>query len=408
MPRRAALRALRTIDSRDAFSNVALDGAISGAELDPRDAGLATQLVYGVLERRAWLDAALNRYLAKPLRKLEPAARDVLRLGVYQLCFLDRVPTHAAVSETVKMARGKLGHRRGLFNAVLRKMAGDVETLRRDFAEAPLPLRTGWPAELLDEVAARWGERTQAYVDAVQAPPYLTLRVRRANDRDAVVRELPGAEGTLYSYAGVSVRGGQRVSDIDAVKRGVAVVQDEGAQLVGLLAAPDMGSTVLDYCAGRGGKAFHLADMMAGSGRVHVHDVDERKLDELEREATRLGIACITRGALPAEADLVLVDAPCTGLGVVRRHPERAWRFSPGGAEELEALQASLLREAADRVAPGGSLVYAVCSDRRSEGEGQIAAFLEADTRFEAVDALHVGPLSHACDGFYAARLIRS
>jgi 16S rRNA (cytosine967-C5)-methyltransferase len=421
MPRALALRVLQAVDRRGAFSNIALDAELGRSALSAADAGLATALVYGVAKHRAMLDASLERLLTQPIRKLEPWTRDALRLGAFQVLFLDRVPAHAAVSESVKLVRKRTPHRAGLVNAVLRRLTEvaeaervrwDVHTSGEVFAHGPLP------ASHLAEVRARLGdEGARRYLETVLAPAPLVLRVRPHARRDAVVEALRAvgctAEPSALAETAVRVSApGRRPDTLPPVAAGEAVVQDEAAQLASALAAPPPGGRVLDLCAGRGGKALHLADLVGPDGQVVAADASAAKLEVLEATAARLGAAQIrvcAPGVDPgADFDVVLVDAPCTGVGVIRRHPEIAWRYDETRAVELAAAQRALLLRAADLVRPAGVVLYCVCSDRDAEGSGQIDTLLgERPELTRAAPDTLVGPYPEGCDGFFVARLVR-
>lgn len=421
MPRALALRVLQAVERRAAFSNIALDAELGRSALSTADAGLATALVYGVAKHRAMLDASLERLLTQPIRKLEPWTRDALRLGAFQVLFLDRVPAHAAVSESVNLVRKRAPHRAGLVNAVLRRLTdvADAERARWDvrasdevFAHSPLP------APHLAEVRARLGdEGARRYLEAVLAPAPLVLRVRPQARREEVVEALRAvgcaAEPSALVESAVRVTApGRRPDTLPPVASGEAVVQDEAAQLASILAAPPAGARVLDLCAGRGGKTLHLADLVGESGEVVATDAATAKLEVLEATSARLGArqirVCPPGSDLGAAFDVVLVDAPCTGVGVIRRHPEIAWRFDEARATELVAEQRALLLRAADLVRPGGTVLYCVCSDRDAEGSEQIDRLLrERPELTRAAPDTLVGPYPEGCDGFFVARLVR-
>ena len=436
MPRIAAAEALRAVETEDAFSNIAIDIQIGRRKLSQRDAALATSITYGVLKNLGQLDAALHRWLKKPISNLEPFTRAVLRSGAFQLLFMDRVPKHAAVSEAVAILKRRKRHRAGLANAVLRRLSEHADELRASLQgqigdAVSLSNRCGMPLPLSEALIDRLGlESAIAYGLAIQTPARLTLRLRAPADRDdalcALAAEGVVGEATLHAPGGIRVQRGGRASEISPVRVGCAVVQDEASQLVGLLASPQPNARVVDLCAGRGGKTFHLADLMDGVGGIVASDRSQKKLEELKAGAARLGITCVetrTQEALESEsADLVLIDAPCSGLGVIRRHPELRWKHSSERTAALARTQRELLDIGARLVSPGGVLVYAVCSDQPAEGRRQVEWFLRANSGFkqeappDCLDwsellsrdgDLLTQPHIHGTDAFFAARLRR-
>lgn len=433
-----------------AYSNIALDQALNEhLDMAPRDKALATELVYGTLTWLRRIDAILVPHVRRGLRKLDPALRAILRVAVYQLGWL-RVPDHAAVDEAVKDARRvhprKGRQLAGLVNAVLRnalRARDDWPTPpefdknpRQHLAEAwSLP---SWIARLL--LAEFSPEEARALAEGLSQRPRLTLRaVTRAGELETgapgglheLATRLEG-EPTPLSQTGLWVTGlGEAVRE--ALHEGEVVVQDEGAQLVGLLGleglAPD--ARVLDACAGLGGKILHLAEHVGAAGRLVAVDDDAAKLEVLQRTAARLGTTAIetvagdfrelSDEALGGPFDLVVVDAPCSGLGVLRRRPEIRWLRKADAVPSLAALQSELLTRAAALLAPGGRLVYSVCTFTRAEGPAPVEALLAADPTL-TLDA-PTGPLwgaLHSCgpglmtlphlhqaDGFFMARLKR-
>ncbi len=384
-----------------------LDGA---AALDPRDRALATELVYGVLRWRRRIDHGLAPFVARGMESLEPAARELLRIGAYQVRFLDRIPREIAVSATQDTARSVgLGRLTGFLNAVLRKVAGTAESLPAGDDDAAIGVRASLPDWIV-------GELRRAYGDAACEREALALRERarvvlrpngtrggREAVRAALASEgIPTAEGVAGSL--VVERGD--AFQTAAWRDGRFVAQDP-ASIQAQLLVPAAGARVLDVCAGRGIKATALAERGA---RVVAIDTSERKLAELRALAGRLGVAAAIERAEArdgtgdlsdlGEFDAVLVDAPCSGVGTLRRHPEIAWHRTPEDVRALTALQAGLVGSAARQVRVGGVLVYAVCSFLRAEGE------IALPSGFDQVESLDVAP-SSGLDAFQARRFVR-
>jgi 16S rRNA (cytosine967-C5)-methyltransferase len=438
--RQLAFRVLLRVDEGGAYATRALDAALASAgALDPREAGLATELVYGTLRRALALDAALARHASRPLAEADPGARAALRLGAYELLHLG-TPPHAAVGEAVALAKTvQHGRAAGFVNAVLR-------ALSRDPRPAPAPPLADDPAGHVAaaEALPRWlAEEWVAWLGAAEAlalaramnePAPLTLR---ASGRDQLVERLraAGVDAAPARLApeGVAVRGAS-VRAVAAAAGGLPFsVQDEAAQLVALLAAGDRrgrGGRVLDACAAPGGKTFHLAELVGEGGEVVAIEVHPRKAEELRHEAERRGLGARVRvvcadasrpvpGLEPGSFDAVLVDAPCTGLGTLRRHPELKLRRSAGDPARIAELQRALLAACAAYARPGAPVTYSVCSLTRVEGPEVVAGARAAGARrvappegfpaevLTAEGDLLTLPHRHGCDGFYAARLAR-
>jgi 16S rRNA (cytosine967-C5)-methyltransferase len=437
--REIAFQVLRRVEEGGAFASRALDAALAQAgALPPREAGLATELVYGTLRRALALDAALARHASRPIAAADPAARVALRLGAYQLLHLG-TPAHAAVGEAVALARSvQHGRAAGFVNAVLRALARDPRPAPAPpFAEDPaghVALTEALPRWLAEEWVEWLGaEEALALARAMNAPAPLTLRAPR---REALLARLAGAgldaAVTLRSPDGLLVRGAS-VATVARAAGGLAFqVQDEAAQLVSQYGAGHLhgGVRVLDACAAPGGKTFHLAELLGPEGEVVAVELHPRKAEELRGEAERRGLGSRVRvicadaakpipGLSAGSFDAVLVDAPCTGLGTLRRHPELKLRRELGDPARMAETQRALLEACASYARPAALVTYSVCSLTRAEGPevadwaaGKGLARAAAPAGFPA-DALTAEgdlltlPHRHGCDGFYAARFTR-
>jgi 16S rRNA (cytosine967-C5)-methyltransferase len=418
--RDVALDVLRRVFTQGAFASVLLRNVFDQSpDLAPSDRALATELVYGVLRRRGHLDRAIGRAAGKRLKDLDPRLHDVLRIGAYQLMFLDRIPDHAAVSEAVDQAKGRLGPRGGnQVNAILRKLASTPETERLP----PLPDLERGPARHVQEaggvplalaellVRDLGADRALAFVQAsLQAAP-LTLRTNRLRTtRDALAKEVGGEPGLHPLSVRLAAGAGVLPADLLAVAEGRATPQDEASMRVVDLLAPEPGERVLDVCSAPGGKTTMIAETMNDRGTIIAFDRLPERLTRVRSQAERLGLRSIeTRDILPRPDDdpfdRVLVDAPCSGLGTLRRHPEIRWRFEPEQLDSLGRVQRSVLEEGARRTKIGGVLVYSVCTVTRAEGEERVAE-LDAFERLETIETSPSDP--GGPDGFFAAKLIR-
>lgn len=435
-PRALAIELLGRLEATDAWLTPLLDARLSEAPFpDARDAGLVTELTYGVTRRRLALDFALARVSDRRLETLEDRVLAALRVGAYQL-YYSRVPARAAVAETVGAVK-ELGLSRaaGFVNAVLRKLAAlPAQPLPpRASPVEHLAVRESHPAWLVERWRGAFGvQAAEAMLVADNVPPPLVVRANSRRTSRPALAELLAEAGldarpTRHAPAGLLLGSPGRVRALVGFAEGLWQVQDEAAQLVAHYAELRAGARVLDACAAPGGKTCQLAER----GPVVAMDVHARKLEAVRAEASRLGLADqVTllvhdaREALPAglgRFDAVLLDAPCSGLGTLRRNPELRYRRSEEDIRRLAGLQAELLANVQAAVAPGGLLVYAVCSTEREEGPEQLAGFLAAHRDFAlepprgpaATDCpleagcLRTLPGPEGMDGFFAARLRR-
>lgn len=357
--------------------------------LDERERALLHELVLGTLRRRGWLDHVLGRFVHQPLERVVPGVLDALRLGAYQLLFT-RVASHAALSESVDLARGVEPRAAGFANAVLRRLQREGAPPAPDPAADPLAWLTSsgsLPRWLAERWLGRLGpqravERARALLEA--PPVHFRTNPRRpdATDRLAAagIRSRPAfVPGSLALVEG-------RLSPF--LESGIAYVQDVGSQLVGALAAAE--GTVLDACAAPGGKSLLIADLGAGRTRVVAAEASPRRLRTLESLRRRWGATQVqvvaADGLRPPFArpfDAVLLDAPCSGLGTLGRRPDVRWRCGPDEPERQSRRQRALLEAQAALVRPGGRLVYATCSVEQEENEQVVDPFLAAHAEFE-------------------------
>jgi 16S rRNA (cytosine967-C5)-methyltransferase len=440
--------------------DVLLDRALARCSFDSRERALTVELTYGVLRRLATIDWRLEPVLDKPLPRLPVVVQMVLRLGAYQFLFLDRIPQSAAVNESVNLARafaGTLGRDwSGFVNAVLRALLRHPSEpwpgMDTDAAQA-LAVRYSVPGWL----SRRWVERlgtvsAEAACEGVSEVPPVTLRVNRLiTTREELLKAFEqngiAAKPTSMSPFGIMLEGGS-VPSLPGYHEGAFYVEDEAAQLIPPLLDPQPEDIVLDACAAPGGKTTHLADLMHNKGTIYAVDRKDTRLDILRTNCHRLGIQIVvpivgdirqphewlptieTEGLHPMKrrrvdepfVDRILVDAPCSGLGVLRRHPEAKWRKDEQAFPRHQALQCQILEAVAPCLRPGGVLVYSTCSTEPEENEDVIERFCRAHAEFQreavapwlpsAAQGLitEQGALStmgnrFSMDGFFAARL---
>ncbi len=443
--RASALEILRRVETGEAYASVLLRTSGSSG----RDMALTTELVYGVLRRRMWLDHVIGAFASRPLDAIDLPILLILRLAVYQILFLDRIPDHAAVNEAVRSARtiargGKAGAAfvNGLLRTMLRKRGRipvPPDPARAPDPAAALALSGSHPVWLVRRWMDRLGlDQTAQLVAAANAPAPQALRVNRPRIAPGDLAIRLQAEGVrtrpslvLPGFLIVEEGSPQRTRAFDA---GLFYIQDEAAGLVVALVGAAAGMRILDACAAPGGKAPALAVTIGTDGLVVAADRHPARLRLLTQNAARLGARCAVVAAdmaqgppLRGEArfDVVLIDAPCSGTGVIRRHPELRYRLSPEDLPRFAAIQSSLLENCAPLVRPGGALVYAVCSLEPEEGSERIRALLAGHPELRPEDpavepgagalvasdpagpALVTLPHRDAMDGFFAMRLRR-
>ncbi len=434
--RALAIEVLARVEATDAWLTPVLDARLSETVLrDARDASLVTELCYGATRRRLTLDYALAGVCDRRLSTLEDRVLAALRVGAYQL-FYARMPARAAVAETVQALKEVgLARAAGFVNAVLRKLSAlPAQPLPPAEPEAPfLSVRESHPAWLVERWLGAFGqERTLAMLAADNQPPPLVLRANATRTTREELLALLDEAGlrprpTDCAPLGLRLQAPGRVESILGFREGLWQVQDEAAQLVVHYAEVPQGARVLDLCAAPGGKTCQLAER----GPVVALDIQPRKLEAVRAEAARLGLSAQVSlrahdATKPLPADLgpfqvVLLDAPCSGLGTLRRNPELRYRRLPEDLPRLAALQQTLLEVAQTAVPSGGLLVYAVCSTEAEEGPQQLQHFLQAFPDFTLetpqgplapqlpleAGCLRTLPGPEGRDGFFAARLRR-
>lgn len=433
--RETAARVIERVERERAFASPVLEAELTrNVQLDARERALATELTYGTLRVRAWLCERIARFAPRGIDKLDPRVRAHLLVAAYQL-FFTRVPAFAAVHEAVRAIGDARGQRLGGFaNAVLRKVATDAATTTE--ADRSDAVAQSAPAWLVDALArALTVDGARAFLASGLEPPPLGIRVEAEGGRDAWLdwlrREVPDGAfdaGTL-SPACIVSRGAGKPQRLPGWQEGAWSVQEEGSQLAALAVGVRPGDHVLDACAGRGNKTAILARRAGPTGAVDACDAMPSKLNRLGEEFARIGLAVRSTfavdwragsGEVAGRYDHVLVDAPCSGVGTLRRRPEIGIRREEVDLlRDLAAAQLAIAARAAEHVRPGGALVYVVCSVLREECEDVVDALLVARPELErapfdvpearaiAGDATHFRllPYVHGSDGYFVARL---
>jgi len=443
-----AVRVLERVERAGAFADLALHAALRDDQLTPRDRAFVTDLVYGTLRWRGRLDHLLGFVLDRELTKLEPLVATLLRIGAYQVLFCDGVPASAAVDQTVRCARALGAARAGGFvNAVLRQLVRKADRLPLPALEDDpvghlthtLSLPT-WVAERFLDVFGP--EEAAALAAASNAVPPMVARANTGRTtRDALVEELrsrrPDVRACSHAPAALDLGHAGNPALDPAFLEGRMTIQDEASQLVVELLGPRPGERILDLCAAPGTKATAIAERVGPEGAVLAVDRHPRRLGLVRSAARRLGLAnvtCLERdGTAPLEDlpgapfDRILVDAPCSGLGTLRRHADARWRVQPDDPQRLAETQHRLLERARSVLRPGGRLVYSTCTVLPEENEAVVDGLLAAGSGLrrvppgtaeddlgellrpfvDEVGDLRTLPHRHGMDGFFAARLVK-
>ncbi len=416
-----------------------INQAIERSHLNAIDRGLLNELVYGVVRWRKQLDWTLRHFVEGRFH-LDLRSRNLLRLGIYQLLHLDRIPSHAAIYETVELAKPKLKRAR-FINAVLRTVQRDAASLQYSALESDplqhISISLSYPLWLVKRWLMHYGVQwTLAFCRASNQVAPLSIRVNSLKTSRVKLVESLTADSTSVKESQITPDGlllvdSPSIQSLQAYQNGWFYVQDESAMLVAHLLCPQPGKKVVDLCAAPGGKTSHIAQLMENDGQIIAVDVSQNRVRRVEENCQRLGITTVQVQVADAanaqldflkDADYLLIDVPCSGFGALRRHPDIRWNKTPEQINELAQLQFNLLQNAARNVKPGGVLVYSTCSTEPEENEMVIQRFLKTHPHFVVENAgeflpaissraitpegfLQTFPHDHGMDGAFAARL---
>ncbi|ASB89664.1 16S rRNA (cytosine(967)-C(5))-methyltransferase RsmB [Bacillus sonorensis] len=399
--RETALDTLIKLDQNQAYSNLLLQSVMKTNDLNDKDRGLLTELVYGTLQNKLALDYMLKPFIKKP-EKVKPWVIHLLRMSLYQMEYLEKIPDRAALFEAVEIAK-KRGHKgiSSFVNGVLRSIQREGVP---SFAEIDDPVKrlaveTSHPEWLVKEWTDAYGfEAAEQICRIHMIPPKQTIRVNKLkHDRETMLHRLREAgikaeEGDL-SPDGLKLLKGT-IATSPFFKEGDVTIQDESSMLVARALGPKPGETVLDACAAPGGKSTHIGELLENTGKVVSLDLHRHKVKLIQEAAGRLGLTNIDTRAMdarkaaeafqPEQFDRILVDAPCSGFGVIRRKPDLKYSKTPEDSARLAGIQLAILKEIAPLLKKGGTLVYSTCTMDRTENEQVMRAFLEEHDEFEA------------------------
>lgn len=422
-PREIAARVLGRRPDSEEYTETLLERSLAPARLSPADRGLTQELVFGVVRWEATLDWLIDRKTTG--RKQKAALQDLLRLGLYQIFWLDRIPDHAAVHETVEQAkRGGYGAQAGFINAVLRGYLREADETRRLLAE----LKTSQPAlgySHPDWLVTRWQkqfgpEATTQLLESNNTPPKTYARINSLRTDAAKLIEAWREEGVDYDFVTrdwtgenltFELKSHPPLATLESFRKGWFYIQDPSTLLAVRELRPQTGESILDLCAAPGGKATFIAQLMKNEGRIVAHDNVPDRLKLIQENITRLGVTNVeVTSALdprPSTFDRILVDAPCSNTGVLRRRVDLRWRIQPDEITRLRATQLDLLQKSAARLKPGGTLVYSTCSLEPEENSELVQQFLSTQPGFKLEREQQLLPFADGVDGAYVARLAK-
>lgn len=398
--RQLAFETLLKIEYEEAYSHLLIHHVINRGLLNEKDSRLFTEIVYGTVQRKNTLDYYISHFVTRKIKRKDEWVIPLLRMALYQMIYLEKIPAHAVVFETVQIAKRK-GHQgiASLVNGVLRNVQRQglpqIDEIRDTIKR--FSVKYSHPEWLVSEWIDQYGIETAEKICQTNLKrPQVTARVNiRKTSRSDIVLQLESegviAEKSHLSVDGVVIQAGNLVQT-EAFKQGLVTIQDESSMLVGRAVNPQKGETILDCCAAPGGKTTHLAELMNCEGEIVALDIHEHKLNLIQQQVERLQLSNITLHRLDARKarskfsdesfDRILVDAPCTGFGVIRRKPDIKWKKTENDVAEMRRIQLDILEAVAPLLKKGGTLVYSTCTIERRENEQVIETFLNKHPQF--------------------------
>lgn len=438
--REVALKIINDVTANKAYANIALTRELNKHTLTDQDRRFVTELVYGTIKAGKTLDFIIGHFINRPLKKIPPIIQDILRMGIYQIFFMSKVPTSAACNQAVELTK-KYGHTGTVkfVNAVLRNAGRCPEkVVYPDAAAEPvqyLSLKYMHPEWIVRKWLKRFGfEAVEALCKANNTTPPLSIRTNTLTiTRTELLKKLETenviCEPSQIVPEGIICHEYPSLGSLTSLRQGLFQVQDESSMLVAHILNPQPGEFIIDACGAPGGKSTHIAALMQNKGEVISTDIYDHKLALVRENADRLGINIIKTKVIdastlntyyPMKADRVLVDAPCSGLGTLRRKPDSRWRKSESMLHDLPKLQKMILFSAAQCVKPGGVLVYSTCTIEPEENQDVIDVFLSENPDFQldtipitipgvsqSAKIVQLLPHINHVDGFFIARMVR-
>ena len=437
--REIILNILVDININSAYSNHSINKHLKNKNI--QNENFIREIVYGVIENKIYLDYIISQASSIKLKKIHPTTLEILRMGVYQIAFMDKIPNRAAVNEAVNLSK-KHGHKgiSGFVNGVLRNVSKNKEKLmiidnknKIDF----LSIKYSHPKWIVENFIENYGfEFTENLCKGNNSRPKLNIRVNTLKiSKEELMERLANYDYNIYEtkYAkdGIIIDNPMRITSTEEYKKGYFTIQDESSMLVSQIMDPTEDSLVLDLCAAPGGKSTHIAQLMNNKGRIISRDIYDHKLKLIQENSDRLGISIIETERFDAtvldekligKVDYCIIDAPCSGLGIIRRKPEIKWNRSKEDIESLTEIQWNILNNAKKYLKPGGTMIYSTCTIMKEENNYMINKFLSKNIDFELVDFSDKIPLDksvedinqgfiqlfphiHNTDGFFIAKL---
>jgi len=445
-PREMAVKILYDIDKNGAYSNISLSKHLDSGNFKDIDRAFITELVYGILKWKLTIDFIISSFSKIKPKKISPWILNILRIGVYQIIFTDKIPVSAACNESVKLAK-RYGHAASskYVNGVLRNIARNKGNIKypdkKDDLSKFLSVNYSHPVWMVDEWLKRYGEIfTEELLKSNNQTPHFIIRTNTLKISKTDLKKRLEEEGFEVDYGqyieeALIIKNPKSLHEIDAFKKGYFQVQDESSMLVASILNPEPDDFVLDVCSAPGGKATHLAQLMDNRGKIIARDIHEHKIQLINQAAKRLGIDIIKTEIFDAvtfdekleeKADKVLVDAPCTGLGIIRRKPDIKWTRKKEDKNEIIKLQKKILSTSSKYVRKGGIIIYSTCTIEPEENEYIIEEFLKNNQDFSLEDAwvnlpenlkdltgnfnerkeyIQLYTNKHGVDGFFIAKL---
>jgi 16S rRNA (cytosine967-C5)-methyltransferase len=412
--REIAMKTIYAVEFDGAYSNMALKKALSNPDITKQDKALITSLVYGVTDKKITLDYIIGKHSRLKIKKISKYILIILRMGIYQLKFMDKIPQSAAVNESVKLAK-RYGHgaSAGFVNGMLRSISSWETEYPKDKTEC-LSVRYSFPAELCQKWIGDFGyEFTEELFKAFGKEPKLNLRPNTLKVTAKELAEMLNDEGISASvHDDYVISDGFEIASDTFYEKGFYTVQDAAAMQAAKILSPKEGQTVIDMCAAPGGKTTHMAELMKNTGTVYAFDIHEHKIELIKKNAERLGIDIIKPSVSDGEvfderykekADKILCDVPCSGLGIIRRKPEI--KHNKEERNNLPQIQRKILDNAAKYLKADGEMVYSTCTIEKEENEAVTGAFLADNKNFEKLYEKTFYPHKDDTDGFYICKM---
>ena len=418
--RKLAYSILNSVYKDKGFVNLLLNNALNESSLKPNDKGLVTNIVYGVLQNSMYLDYVIRHYCVD--KKVDARMRTLLKCAFYQMYFMDKIPNYALVNETVEIAKSELGLQASKFaNAVLNNAIRNPFTLKQsDFKDelSYLCMKYSHPEWLIRMIGKHYGmDKAMSYMKSNVTPPPLSLRVNTLKTSVEEMLKVPYFKKGNLSPVGLFYTGEEPIGNVKEFLEGLVTVQDESGQMVAEIMDPKENCSILDMCAAPGSKTFHMASKIQNKGKIVAIDLYEHRIQLLKNQIKRLGATSVIPVCFDSTKllekyqeesfDYVLLDAPCSGYGVVRRKPDLLVNIDQKDLDGILSLQKELIDVAVKLVKKQGTLVYSTCTLNKKENESQVEYLLNKYPNFKVVEQRVIFPDEFDSDGFFICKLVR-